>query len=163
MRSVPGFAIDHVALQVRRLQEAEVYYGTLFGAEVAYREARVGGEWRTLPPEASWPDATAAGIELEMCLLERDAFVLALIVDPGTGPGSLLDHIGVRVENEAALDHIRSLTGLLGCRIKRDSASSLQFVDKYGVHWEIGLPVAGAQRDRGSGATAGRWIELPAR
>ncbi len=158
-----GFAIDHVALQVRRLQEAEVYYGTLFGLEVAYREARVGGEWRTLPPEAGWPDAAASGIELEMCLLERDDFVLALIVDPGTGPGSLLDHIGIRVENEAALDHIRSLTGLLGCRIKRDGPAGLQFVDKYGVHWEIGLPVSGTQRDRSSGATAGRWIDLPER
>lgn len=160
---MPGFAIDHVALQVRRLQEAEVYYGTLFGAEVAYREARVGGEWRTLPPEAGWPDAAASGIELEMCTLVRDAFVLALIVDPGTGPGSLLDHIGVRAENEAALDHIRSLTGLLGCRIKRDSPAKLHFVDKYGVHWEVGLPATAAERDRSSGATAGRWIDLPAR
>ena len=156
-----GFAIDHVALQVRRLQEAEVYYGTLFGAEVAYREARVGGEWRTLPPEAGWPDAAAAGIELEMSTLVRDAFVLALILDPGTGPGSLLDHIGLRVENEAELEHMRSLTGLLGCRIKRDGPTKLSFVDKYGVHWEIGLPYSGAERDRSSGAAAGRWIELP--
>ncbi len=156
------FAIDHVALQVRRLQEAEVYYGTLFGAEVAYREARIGGEWRTLPEDASWADAAAAGIELEMSLLERDGFLLALTVDPGTGPGSLLDHIAVRTD-QASLDLVRSLTGLLDCRIKSDRPGNLLFVDKYGVHWELGLPAAGPGRERSSGATAGRWIELPGR
>ena len=154
------FAIDHVALQVRRLQEAEVYYGTLFGADVAYREARIGGEWRTLPSSAGWPDAAAAGVELEMTLLERDGFLLALVVDPGTGPGSLLDHIGVRVGDEATLEHIRGLIAHLGCRVKSDGPGNLLFVDKYGVHWEVGLPVTGPQADRSSGATAGRWIEL---
>ncbi len=158
-----AFAIDHVALQVRRLQEAEVYYGTLFGAEVACREARIGGEWRTLPLDAGWPDAIAAGIDLELSLLERDGFLLALTVDPGTGPGSLLDHIGVQVDDEAALDHIRGLTAHLGCRIKSDRPGNLLFVDKYGVHWEIGLPESGPASERSSGAAAGRWIELPGR
>ena len=155
-----AFAIDHVALQVQRLRETEVYYGTLFGMDVAYREARVEGEWRTLPPEASWADADAAGIELELCMLERGAFLLALVLDPGTGPGSLLDHISVCVDNAATLDRIRSFTGEMGCRIKDDSPTLLLFVDRYGVHWEIGLPFDGTQRDRSAGAQSGKWIEL---
>ena len=156
------FALDHVALQVRRLQEAEVYYGTLFGAEVAFREARIGGEWRTLPEDAGWADAAAAGIELELSCLERDGFLLALTVDPGTGPGSLLDHIAVRMD-QVSLDHLRSLTAVLSCRVKSDRPDHLVFVDKYGVHWEIGLPHTGRQRDRSTGARTGRWIELPGR
>lgn len=158
---MPTFDIDHIALQVPRLRDAEVYYGTLFGLDVAFREARVSGEWRTLPPGATWDDAVAAGIELELCMLERGEFLLALVLDPGTGPGSLLDHIGVRVDDEAALDHIRSFTGPMGCRMKVDGPTGIQFVDKYGVHWEIGLDHAGPRRQRSTGERSGRWIELP--
>ncbi len=53
-------ALAHVALRVERLREAEAYYRTLFDLSVVFCETEVDGEWRALPPDANWEDASEA-------------------------------------------------------------------------------------------------------
>lgn len=54
--------ISHVAVRVNNLREAERFYSRLFGLAVAFWEAETSDGWRTLPEDASWDDAQAAGI-----------------------------------------------------------------------------------------------------
>jgi hypothetical protein len=75
-----------VAIRVTGLLEAERYYRTIFGLQVAFREAEVADGWRTLPVGPEWEDAEAAGIPLSMCFLARDGFRLALEEAPNLGP-----------------------------------------------------------------------------
>jgi hypothetical protein len=75
-----------VAIRVTGLREAERYYRTIFGLQVAFREAEVADGWRTLPVGAEWEDTEAAGIPLSMCFLARDGFRLALEEAPKLGP-----------------------------------------------------------------------------
>jgi catechol 2,3-dioxygenase-like lactoylglutathione lyase family enzyme len=74
-------SVTHVAIRVTGLREAERYYRTIFGLQVAFREAEVADGW-TLPVGAEWEDAEAAGIPLSMCFLARDGFPTR----PGGGP-----------------------------------------------------------------------------
>ena len=79
-------SLTHVAIRVTGLRGAERYYRTIFGLQVAFREAEVADGWRTLPVGAEWEDAEAAGIPLSMCFLARDGFRLALEEAPNLGP-----------------------------------------------------------------------------
>jgi catechol 2,3-dioxygenase-like lactoylglutathione lyase family enzyme len=54
-------SVTHVAIRVDGLSEAERYYRRLFGLEVAFREAETAEGWKTLPQEAGWEEAEAAG------------------------------------------------------------------------------------------------------
>ena len=85
--------ISHVAVRVNNLRDAERYYSRLFGLAVAFWEAETSDGWRTLPEDASWDDAQAAGISLSMCLLSRNDFRLALEEDiRAESHGARLDH-----------------------------------------------------------------------
>ena len=78
-------SVTHVAIRVTGLREAERYYRTIFGLQVAFREAEVADGW-TLPVGAEWEDAEAAGIPLSMCFLARDGFRLVLEEVPSRNP-----------------------------------------------------------------------------
>ncbi len=88
-------SVTHIALRVGDLQKAEALYRNLFGLKVAFREAGTSDGWRTLPQDKSWADAQAAGIELEMVMLDRDGLVLALNKTDALAIGGTPDHIGV--------------------------------------------------------------------
>lgn len=47
-------SVTHVAIRVTGLREAERYYRTIFGLQVAFRQAEVADGWRTLPVGAKW-------------------------------------------------------------------------------------------------------------
>ena len=70
-------SVTHVAIRVTGLREAERCYRTIFGLQVAFREAEVADGW-TLPVGGEWEDAEAAGIPLSICFLARDGFRLTL-------------------------------------------------------------------------------------
>lgn len=65
-------SITRVALRVQDLRAAESVYQQLFGLEVRFREAETDQGWATLPPDAGWDDADAAGAHLDLCVLQRD-------------------------------------------------------------------------------------------
>lgn len=71
--------VGHIALFVPDLRKAENFYKYVFGMQLLMREAVLDDhKWYTLPKDKGWDDAVAAGIELGMTALRRDAFNLAL-------------------------------------------------------------------------------------
>src|SRR5712691_951751 len=127
-------AFTHIALVVTPLRQAEEFYQALFALEVAFREAETADGWRTLPPDASWDDAEAAGIHLGLCSLHQDAFTLALEDGPGT-VGGQLSHIGVQVD-ALDLERLRTQAPTLGCHLTLDRPTIVVFDDPCGVRWE---------------------------
>jgi catechol 2,3-dioxygenase-like lactoylglutathione lyase family enzyme len=119
-------AFTHIALIVTPLRQAEEFYRTLFALEVAFREAETADGWYTLPSDAGWDDAEAAGISLGLCSLHRDAFTLALEEGSSSG-GGRLSHIGLQVDTED-IARLRTVVPTLGCQIVQDGPNIL-------VHW----------------------------
>jgi hypothetical protein len=148
-----------VAIRVKGLREAERYYGGLFGLEVAFREAETVDGWRTLPEDAAWEEADAAGISLSMCVLSRDDFRLALEEDPTVAPHGVLDHVGLLVEPED-LEGLRTRAEELDAVIALQRDTLLIVDDRYGVRWEITTIVREDPRSESSGAARGLWLDL---
>ncbi|MDP9358917.1 MAG: VOC family protein [Chloroflexota bacterium] len=152
--------VDHLALRVSPLREAEAFYQGLFGMVVAFREARVAGEWQTMPPGTGWDDADAAGIPLELVFLVRDRLVLALGVgDDVALAGGPLDHVALRVDS-TDLDHLADQAAALGCWFAARRSDYLFFTDAYGVRWEIQTADDGGAGPRSTGDQTGRWIDV---
>jgi len=149
--------IDHIALRVADLRAAEEHYCTLFGASVAFREAKVADGWRTLPADAGWADADAAGITLELSVIARDGLHLALFATPEPiATNGFLDHVAVHVEG-VDLDVLLQRVALLDGVIVHNHPGVLIADDRFGVRWEMTtLP-----KDYGSnGEVRGRWLDL---
>src|SRR5260370_42077571 len=95
---MPYRAFTHIALLVSRLRQAEEFYRTLFALEVAFREAETADGWDTLPSDAGWDDAEAAGVSLGLGSLHRKAFTLTLEAGANSGGGRVSR---IRVQGEA--------------------------------------------------------------
>src|SRR5262245_3968403 len=103
-------AFTHIALIVTPLRQAEEFYRALFALAVDFREAEAADGWATLPSEASWDDAEAAGISLGLCSLHRDSFTLAL-EEGMSRQGGRLSHVGVHVDAQD-LERLRTVAPL---------------------------------------------------
>lgn len=149
-------AVHHIALRVADLRGAEDYYRALFGAAVAFREAKVADGWRTLPPDADWGDAENAGITLQLVMLAREGLRVALFrSDAEIAAAGRLDHINVEV-NAPDLAAMRDRAPALGCRVALDAPQAIILDDRYGVRWELTTAL-----DQGSnGETHGRWLDV---
>ena len=150
-------SITHIALRVPSLPAAERLYASLFGLEVAYREAEMSDGWRTLREHQDWEDGLPAGVTPGMTVMFRDGFRLALEATASDGGAGVLDHIGLLTE-EADLDAIRSRATAAGCSVVHDSPTAVVLVDPLGVHWELASSVGGDPRASSHGAQSGRWI-----
>lgn len=151
-------AFTHIALLVTPLRQAEEFYRTLFALEVALREAETADGWYTLPSDAGWDDAEAAGISLGLCSLHRDAFTLAL-EDGVSSAGGRLSHIGVQVDVED-LSRLRTVALTLGFQVVQDGQAILVFDDPYGVRWEMTNSSYDDPRRLSTGARMGRWLPI---
>jgi catechol 2,3-dioxygenase-like lactoylglutathione lyase family enzyme len=149
-------AFTHIALTVTPLRQAEEYYRTLFGLEVAFREAETPGGWYTLPSEAGWDDAEAAGIRLGLCSLHRDAFTLALEDGPSSA-GGRLSHIGIQVDTQE-LERLRTVVFDVS-HVVQDTPGLLVFDDAYGVRWEVTTSSYDDPRRLSTGVRLGRWLD----
>jgi catechol 2,3-dioxygenase-like lactoylglutathione lyase family enzyme len=151
-------AVTHIALIVSPLRQAEEFYRTLFGLEVAFREAETADGWYTLPTNASWDEAEAGGIALGLCSLHRDAFTLALEEGSSSG-GGRLSHLGVQVDTED-LARLRALAPAMGCQVVQDGETILVFDDPYGVRWELTTRSYEDPRRLSTGARLGHWLTI---
>ena len=151
-------AFTHIALIVTPLRQAEEFYRTLFALDVAFREAETADGWYTLPSDAGWDDAEAAGISLGLCSLHRDAFTLAL-EDGASSESGRLSHIGVQVDAQD-LERLRTVAPTLGCQVVQDGPTILVFDDPYGVRWEVTTSSYDDPRRLSTGARAGRWLNI---
>jgi catechol 2,3-dioxygenase-like lactoylglutathione lyase family enzyme len=146
--------VSHLALRVSDLREAADYYRDLLDLDVAFREAETDDGWATLPAEAAWDESP---VELEMVMLHRDGFRLALErVDDVGGPG-LLSHVGL----EADAGELERLRGRVDPVLETERI--VIFHDRYGVRWELSPADYGDPATMSSGARTGRWLEAAAR
>ena len=152
-------SVTHIALRVGDLQKAEALYRNLFGLEVAFREAETSDGWRTLPQDKSWADAQAAGIELDMVMLHREGFVLALAKTDTPAIGGILDHIGLQVDEEE-LVRLRKEAANLECELVGDHPKGCILHDPLRVRWEITTESYSDPPSLSHGASTGRWLKL---
>jgi catechol 2,3-dioxygenase-like lactoylglutathione lyase family enzyme len=151
-------AVTHIALIVSPLRQAEEFYRTLFALEVAFRETETADGWYTLPSDAGWDDAEAAGISLGLCSLHRDAFTLALEAGANS-EGGRLSHIGVQVDTEDLL-RLRTVAPALGCQVVQDGQTLLVFDDPYRIRWEMTTGSYDDPRRLSTGARLGLWLTV---
>ena len=146
--------VRHIALFVPDLREAEQYYQRLFGMDLIGREAHLEDNlWYTLPPDKTWEDAEAAGIELNMLALRRGSLVLALF--PGNPQPGQIYMVGLNMP----LREISRIRKRLpsDAELWEDRPKSLTFRDRYAIIWQI----YGSGIDfRSSGETHGRWLDV---
>lgn len=152
-------SVTHIALHVHDVQRAEAFYCQLFDLDVAWREAETRDGWRTLPDGKTWEDAHAAGIHLDLVMLHRDDFALALEAAAHVQPHGTLSHIGILVDHStfAAL-HERAVA--LGCHIVGVHERTLVFDDPYGVRWEPTVTPYTNPRQFSTGARNGQWLAV---
>ena len=153
-------SFTHLALRVERLRAAEEFYCELFALEVAFREAETPDGWRTLPTQADWADAKAAGVRLGLVMLYRDGFRLALEGVDRVSPPGLLSHVGVYAD-ESELERLHKRAEGTGCKIVTfDPARSLVIDDPFGVRWELNTFAYDDPPSLSTGARTGRWLEV---
>ncbi len=146
--------VGHLALYVTNLRAAELFYQQLFDMELLMREAPKGaGPWHTLPFDKGWDDAEAAGIEIKMVALRRDAFVLPLFEGKPLPRVTVLE-IGVIMppgEIAATRERLPDSVELL------EHPNDTMFRDPYGYTWHL-WPEGEAFQSNGE--SRGRWLEL---
>lgn len=149
--------IDHIALRVSDLKEAEKYYCALFAAHVLFREAPTADGWRTLPSWAGWADAEAAGFSLQLSVISRDNLQVALFATAENIPAfELLDHVAIEVEVDD-LRAVRCSIAALGGAVQTERNGVLIFDDRFGIRWEMTTKPA----DYGNnGEMRGRWLDV---
>lgn len=143
----------HVALLIGDLRSAEEYYEGLFDMDVVVREGKLeDGRWASLPENAGWDEAVAAGVELGMVGLQRDQFTLALFAVEPSGVQAYA--IGLLM----AEDEIGQVCSRLpeDTAIEASSDGYLAFVDRFGVRWQLGT----TRRFVGAGVREGLWLEI---
>ena len=147
-------AVRHIALFVPDLQEAEQYYQRLFAMDLIGREAHLEDSlWYTLPPDKTWEDAKAAGIELSMLALKRGSLVLALF--PGNPQPGQIYMIGVNMPPRE-ISRIRKRLSS-DAEVWEDRSKALTFRDRYAIIWQIYGSGTGF---RSSGEAHGRWLDV---
>ena|SRR2546422_6290180 len=150
----------HLALRVERLRAAEAFYCELFALEVAFREAETPEGWQTLPTQAGWAEAEAAGVELDLVMLYRDGFRLALESVDRVSPPGLLSHVGVYAD-DSELERVRERAEGVGCKIVTfDRERSLVIDDPFGVRWELNTFAYDDPPSLSTGARTGRWLDV---
>lgn len=150
-------AMDHVAVRLPDLQEAERFYCQLFGARVLFREAKLADGWATFPPGAEWEEICRSEFRPDLCFLQRDNLKLALerlSGEPESKPG-LLSHVCVRVDPEG-FEGLRQAAIDLGCEVLVSVQKTFVFADPFGVRWEV----TWSAETRSTGERTGRWVAL---
>ena len=148
----------HVALLVPDLQEAEQFYSELFDMEVLFREGPLepGGAlaetWATLPRDATWDDAEAAGLTIGMVALQRGDVILPLFAAEPSGVQMYAIGLVMAAEEIAAV-RARLPEDTL---VETESDGWLAFLDRFGVRWQLSAtrPFASA------GQVSDTWLEL---
>lgn len=147
--------VGHIALFVSDLQAAENFYHDIFAMELIMRETELDdGLWYTLPLDKDWSDAAAAGIELGMVALRRDAFVLALFQGK-PAPGVTVLEIGVSMP-AAAIAALRDRLPQ-SVEIVSHEYGDLLFRDPFGYRWHLS-PLGSVFQSNGQ--SSGRWLEV---
>lgn len=150
-----NLTVGHIALFVPDLQAAESFYQHVFAMQLIMRETELDdGLWYTLPPEKGWFDAAAAGIDLGMVALRREAFVLALFQGKPDPRATVLE-IGVNMPAEAIVAFRDRLPETV--EIVSHEYGDFMFRDPFGYLWHLS-PIGTVFQSNGE--SSGRWLEV---
>ena len=131
-------AVDHVAVRVRDMARAEAFYRDFFGMDIIYRARREDDRWQHLPVDYDWVASVQTGIFPEIIRLENGPIALVLV---NVGAGAVMHetrvaHISLSAPL-ATLNELRGRALFSSFTLQEDSASSVRFVDPFGVTWQI--------------------------
>ena len=127
------YSMSHIGLTVADLPAAEEFYRRVFGMEVLVREVRDGVAWRSLDRPVGWSEAARLGVRIQMVVLTRDEFAIAL--DEGTELGRPT-HLGLFVD-PTEYDRILSQVKRDGLERRETSTRRFLFADPFRVLWEV--------------------------
>lgn len=131
-------AVDHVAVRVRDLARAEAFYRDFFGMDVIYRARREDERWQHLAADYDWVASIHTGIIPEIVRLENGPVALVLV---NVGAGAVMHETRVaHISLSAPLATLNALRGralFSSFTLQEDGASSVRFVDPFGVTWQI--------------------------
>ncbi len=129
---------DHVALKVQDLSRAERFYHSFFGMDIAYRAYREDGRWEQVDETFDWSASIYTGPFPEIVRLENGP-VAVVLIDAGMAQPlyeNRIDHISVVVSPEA-LAQIRGKALFQSFTIREDGQRAFQFVDPFGLVWQL--------------------------
>ena len=129
---------DHVALRVHDLARAERFYHSFFGMDVIHRAYRSDGRWEQVDETFDWSASVNSGPFPEIVRLENGPIALVLI-DAGMAQPvyeNRIDHVSVIVRPEV-LAQIRGKALFQSFTIREDGQRAFQFVDPFGLVWQL--------------------------
>jgi hypothetical protein len=129
--------LDHIALTVESLRQAENLYKRLFDLEVLYREGSTPEGFVHWDGEGLGENPTEETVVEKSCLEShgiRLMLLLKTLVDYPTQ--GRIDHICLRM-SRSALSRLLMQAEALDCRILQNSDQTLWIEDPYGVRWRV--------------------------
>ena len=144
--------VDHIALLVESIRQAENLYTRLFDMRVRFRDAAIDGAPRRIAADAGaspdgdgrapsgddqWAALKNVGAVIHRSCLEGEGLRLMLLRrTDGLDPHGRLDHVCLCADPED-LPRLERLASELGCRIAESEAGYLVLVDPYGISWTV--------------------------
>ena len=131
-----ALCVDHIALTVESLRQAENLYTQLLGLQVLFREGNSEQGWGRWTADTGWDTVSEEGITIEQSCLGLGDVRLLLMRRPSdcTSEGRI-NHVCLRVtpdEMKLLLQRARHLD----CRMEQ-SPSCWIMEDPYGVKWRL--------------------------
>jgi catechol 2,3-dioxygenase-like lactoylglutathione lyase family enzyme len=131
-----GLRLDHIALTVESLRQAENFYTRLFGLQVLYREGSTGDGWRQCPSDWVWEQALQSELSPERTCLGCDELRLMLLLKSSEyTPEGRIDYVCLRLKPEEACQLVQKAKQM-GCEIEKTSTDTA-ILDPYGVRWRL--------------------------
>ncbi len=130
--------VDHVAVRVKDIYRAEVFYQDFFGMSVSYRARREDDRWQHLPDNFDWVERHRTGVEPDMIRMENGAIALVII---NAGAAAVMHearvaYISISAPQET-LNNLRGRALFASYSIQEDSPRAFRFIDPFGVSWQI--------------------------
>jgi catechol 2,3-dioxygenase-like lactoylglutathione lyase family enzyme len=129
---------DHVALRVQDLSRAERFYHSFFGMDVAYRAYREDGRWEQVDETFDWSTSIHEGPFPEIVRMENGPVAVVLIAAGMAQPvyENRIDHLSVVVTPQV-LAQIRGKALFQSFTVREDGQRAFQFVDPFGLVWQL--------------------------
>ncbi|MDQ3045475.1 MAG: VOC family protein [Chloroflexota bacterium] len=132
-------ALNHVAIWVSDLANAERFYAEFFQMELAGRARQSENGYETVNGDYRWEEASAAGTEADIAFLSQPALTLAL---HRAGRGArldryaVIDHLSIDVDATTFMT-LKGEAMLRTFEILASAETAFTFRDPFGVTWEV--------------------------
>jgi catechol 2,3-dioxygenase-like lactoylglutathione lyase family enzyme len=131
-----GLRLDHIALTVESLRQAENFYTRLFGLKVLFREGVTGDGWKRCPEDWAWEQALMDGLHPERsCLGCGDLRLMLLMRSSEYTPEGRIDYVCLQLHPEESCRLIQKAKQM-GCEIEK-TPNDTSILDPYGVRWRL--------------------------